>query len=561
MNKNLSIVLSGEAGKGIQTVEQLLIKSLRNCGYHFFSTSEFMSRIRGGNNTTEIRIGDPNAKAYSEEIDLLFVLNKNAVYRLEGRISQETVIIGEENNIEDEYKNKYKIKQLPVNEIAKEAGGAILSNTVIFGIISGVLNLDIDDGKAIITKQFESKGDDIINKNIVALEKGFESGKGLNLKISVRPYDAVKSHAILSGTDAIGIGAIAGGCNFISSYPMSPSTGVLIYLANQAKDFGIVVEQAEDEISAINMALGSWYAGARGMVTTSGGGFALMEEGLSLSGITEVPVVMHLAQRPGPATGLPTRTEQGDLNLAVYAGHGDFPRIILAPGTIKDGIALTQKAFNLADKYNVPVIILTDQFYLDSYQNCEKVDFSTFDNQYAFIKTKKDHKTYEISKDGISKRGIPGYGEGFVCVDSDEHEEDGRITESFETRVNMVDKRFQKSKSIEKDAIEPELIGPKNYKKLVVGWGSTYSAIKEAITRLDDDGLAFAYFKQVYPLPSKTKEYLEKAEEIFLVENNATGQFGNLIKLSTGIDIDKKILQYNGLPFSVETIIKKLGGK
>lgn len=560
MNTNLSIVLSGEAGKGIQTVEQLLITALRNCGYYFFSTSEFMSRIRGGNNTTEIRVGVSDAKAYTAQIDLLFVLNEDAIERLAHRLSGETIIIGEDKHIEDAYKKKHKIKNLPINEIAKAAGGAILTNTVIFGIISGILQLDVEDAKGLIRKQFETKGQDVIRKNIDALEKGYENGRELNIKPGLKADDAVKSHAILSGNDAIGIGAIAGGCNFISSYPMSPSTGVLVYLAQQAKDFGIVVEQAEDEISAINMALGSWYAGARGMATTSGGGFALMEEGISLSGATEVPVVLHLAQRPGPATGLPTRTEQGDLNLAVYAGHGDFPRIILAPGTAKDGIELTQKAFNLADKYNVPVIILTDQFYLDSYQNCEKVDFSTFSNQYAFHKTKKDYKTYELAKDGVSKRGIPGYGEGFVCADSDEHDEHGRITESSETRVKMVDKRLQKGKTLENDAIEPEIIGPGNYTKLVVGWGSTYGAIKEALLRLNDDKLAFAYFKQVYPLPPKTKEYLEKAKEIYLVENNATGQFGNLIKMETGIAIDKKILQYNGSPFSAETIMKKIGG-
>ncbi len=561
MEKNISIVLSGEAGKGIKTVEQLLIKSLRNCGYHFFSTSEFMSRIRGGNNTTEIRIGDPNIKSYSETIDLAFVLNKNAIYRLEDRLSKNSVIIGEEDNIEDQYKNKYDIKSLPINDIAKEAGGAILSNTVTFGIISGILSLDIKYSKKLIAKQFKAKGEDIVKKNTDALEKGYESGKGLKLDISVKADNEVKSHAILSGTDAVAIGAIAGGCNFISSYPMSPSTGVLTYLAHQAKDFGIVVEQAEDEISAINMALGSWYAGARGMATTSGGGFALMEEGISLSGVTEMPVVVHLAQRPGPGTGLPTRTEQGDLNLAIYAGHGDFPRIILAPGNIEDGIELTQKAFNLADKYNVPVIILTDQYYLDSYQNSKKVDFSKFENQYAFIKTKKDYKTYEYAKDGVSKRGVPGHGNGFVCVDSDEHDESGRITEDFETRVKMVDKRLQKGETLKQDTIEPEIIGPKNYKKLVIGWGSTYGAITEALARLDDKDIAFAYFKQVFPLPAKTKKLLEKAEKTYLVENNATGQLGNLIKLETGIEIEKKILQYNGLPFSTETIIKNLEEK
>ncbi len=557
--KDISIVLSGQAGQGIKTLEQFIIHALRNAGHHFISTSEVMSRIRGGNNTTEIRIGDKTIQGYCEKIDVLIVLNRKSIYRMVDRLSKDSIIIGESDNIEDEYKKQYNVKEIPINQIAKDNGGKILTNTVTFGLILGMLKMDSDKEKDTLKNKFSPKGEEIVNNNIAALDAGYKEGEKINIDFTPKAFDDIKKHAVLTGSQAVGVGALAGGCNFISSYPMSPSTGVLIFLEKHAEQFEVVVEQAEDEISAINMSLGAWYAGARGIATTSGGGFALMQEGFSLSGITEIPTVIHLAQRPGPGTGLPTRTEQGDLALAWYAGHGEFPRIILTPGHVNDAIELTHKAFNLADKYQVPVIILTDQYLLDSHFLAPKLKMSELKNEYHINKTNKGHKTYELTKNGISKRGIPGYGEGYVCVDSDEHDEYGRITEDFDTRINMVDKRFNKQKEIEKEVIPPEIIGAKNYKTLIIGWGSTYGVIKEAIETIDNNDIAFAYFKQVCPLPESTASLIQKAKKSIVVENNATGQFANIIKMHTGLDIDEKVLQYNGMPFSVETIIKKIG--
>ena len=432
MKKDISIVLSGEAGQGIRTVELLIIKALKNSGYNVFSTSEFMSRVRGGNNTTEIRVSNKNIQAFVDKIDILIVLSKDAIKRIENRLTKNTIIIGEDSFIEEKYKNgQYKIKDVALRSLSKEIGGLIYSNVLIFGLLAGIFNINLGLLKDYIIKHFSAKGKDIIDNNIKAVTKGYEKGKELKLGVQINKDAEIKNKIVISGTESIGIGALAGGCNFITAYPMSPSTGVIQFLAKHSEEFGVVVEQAEDEISAINMVQGAWYAGARAMTTTSGGGFALMEEGISLSGIAEVPVVIHLAQRPGPATGLPTRTEQGDLNLALYAGHGEFPRIIFAPGNFKDGICLTQKAFNLADKYQVPVIILTDQFFIDSYQCIEKIDFSNFKIQNYITKTGKDYIRYKNTEDGISPRGIPSYGEGFVRFDSHEHDEEGFITEDL----------------------------------------------------------------------------------------------------------------------------------
>ncbi|MDD3902893.1 MAG: 2-oxoacid:acceptor oxidoreductase subunit alpha, partial [Sphaerochaeta sp.] len=374
----------------------------------------------------------------------------------------------------------------------------------------------------------------------------------------VKMDEKVKGMYALSGSESIGIGALSGGCNFISSYPMSPSTAVLAYLAKKEREYSIVVEQAEDEIAAINMALGAWYTGARAMVTTSGGGFALMTEAVSLSGIIESPMVIHLAQRPGPGTGLPTRTEQGDLNLALYAGHGDFPRVIYAPGTYEDGILFTHRAFEVADEFQVPVFVLTDQHFLDGEGITEKIDFSKLPTHNHFIKTDAAYLRYKLTDSGISDRGIPSYGDGFVCVDSDEHTEGGRITEDSEVRIAMVEKRMRKLDAYED--LQPKLVGKEEYKTLVVGWGSTYEAIKEALEEIDDASISFAFFGQVYPLPSLTYDLLSQADRLVLVENNATGQLGELIARELGIFFDTTILQYNGSPFSVEQLVQGIKG-
>lgn len=283
-----------------------------------------------------------------------------------------------------------------------------------------------------------------------------------------------------------------------------------------------------------------------------------MGEGMSLAGITETPLVVHIAQRPGPATGLPTRTEQGDLELALYAGHGEFPRVIYAPGTIQDAYRLAAHAFNVTDRYQIPVIILSDEFLVDSYANFSHFDRKACSAQKQFIETAPGYKRYALTEDGISPRGIPGYGRGLVMVDSDEHDEDGHITESMSVRTAMVDKRLKRLEALKRDAVQPELIGPKKYKTLLVGWGSTYHAIREALDIIGAKDVAFLHCKQVYPLSSKTVSYLEKAKRIITVENNATAQFGKLITRETGIKPHHRVLKYTGMPFAVEELVQRI---
>ncbi len=557
---SVSIVLCGEAGQGIQTIELFLIRLFKTAGYHIFASKEYMSRIRGGSNSTEIRVSSRPVPSYTDQIDILIPLDQEALAHLEKRITGETRILGEVAKILPP--DHLTVHDIPFSKIAAAIGNPVFANTVASGVIAGLFAINPDLINDLIRQFFAGKSEEIIGWNLEAVGKGYQLGTELResgqIGFEPPPTTNMQDNIIVSGAEAVAMGSLAGGCNFISSYPMSPGTGILTYLAQYSRDFPIVVEQAEDEISAINMALGAWYAGARAMVTTSGGGFDLMTEGISLAGMIESPIVVHLAQRPGPATGLPTRTEQADLELVLYAGHGEFPRIILAPGNISEAFALTQKAFQMADEFQAPVFILTDQFLVDSY--CSVPAFNP--NQHTvtpqIVETTPDYRRYQITSTGVSPRGIPGYGAGLVGVDSDEHDEAGHITEDLNLRVRMQQKRLRKTELIQSAIIPPEMIGRPDYRVLIVGWGSTYEAVKEALAILNNKEIALLHLKQVYPLAPEIGTYLKKATRTIIVEQNATCQLGKLIQLTTGISIGEQILKYNGMPFSVEELADQI---
>lgn len=539
-DKEISIVIAGEAGQGIDTITQVVAETLKKYGFNVFYTKEYMSRIKGGCNSSTIRISSEKVCAYREFADFVFVISKDDLSHLKNRISNNTIIVSE-----------HDLQDLPTKFL----------NSVISGIIMGILNVDLQLLHDNLSRIFEDKGNEIIESNLQVADKGYEIGKNLiaekNIFINIQKDSSVPNEMLINGNDAAALGFITGGIDFISSYPMSPSTGILTFMAKHSSEFNILVEQAEDEIAAINMGIGAWYAGARAMTSTSGGGFALMTEAVSLSGMTEIPMVIYLGQRPGPATGLPTRMEQGDLNLALYSGHGEFPRIILSPGNLEDAFYLAQKSFNLADKFQVPVFFISDQYLADSCYNTEIFDIETLENKEYVEKTSADYKRYALTQNGISPRGIPDFGEGLVIVDSDEHDEEGHITEDFNMRIQMMNKRMAKLDLIKEEAISPDFFGDKNAENLVIGWGSTCNIIKEAIKRINNPNIAFLYFKQVYPINQNIKTYFEN-KKIICVENNYTGQFANLLKLEFGISIDKKILKYNGIAFSVEELEEKI---
>lgn len=558
-DKDITVVISGEAGQGIQTLEKLLLKVMKSAGFHVFAYSEFMSRIRGGNNSSEIRISTERVQAFVDRIDIFIPISAGAMRRFSGRIGPGTLIVAQDEHVEDRYRNGgFRLSRVPFSEEAEAVGGKAAINVIILGMLSALMGVDRSLPEEIAAARFAHLSDEKKQNLADSIAAGYRLHADYLAPETPAPPFALpgkdRGDPVLYGSEAIGIGAFAGGCNFVAGYPMSPSTSVLEFMARHARDFEIVFEQVEDEICAINMALGAWYAGGRAMVTTSGGGFSLMTEGLSLAGCIESPLVINLGQRPGPATGLPTKTEQADLLMALHAGHGEFPRVIFAPGDTQDGIALTCRAFNLADRYQVPVFILTDQYFLDSACDVWDLDVGILKEEKHIVETTPDYRRYRLTESGVSPRGIPGYGGGIVCADSDEHDEYGVITEDPGTRVDMVNKRLCKLTAMEKDTLPPRFIGASSYEYLVVGWGSTLNALVEAVASLGRDDLALLHFSQVYPLHASALPLLEKAKIAMVVEGNATAQFAALVRQETGFTFGHEILKYDGMPFSVEEL-------
>lgn len=520
-SESINIVVAGEAGQGIETATEIITKILHSNNFNVFSIPEYMSRIRGGCNSALIKVNNAKSPCFSSRIDVLFTLDDKAFEHLKDRINENTI------SLDLKKKNFY-----------------------VIGYMSALFKLNQDNCLEFIKNHFEKLFQE---NNINDFKEGFADGeKNIDIQIELPANKNSEDNMLISVNDAFGMGCIAGGCNFIAFYPMSPSTFLQSFLAEHAREFSIVSKQVEDEICVMNMALGAWYAGARAIACSSGGGFSLMCEGVSLAGAIESPIVINIAQRPAPATGLPTRTEQGDLNLALYSGHGEFPRIIYAPATIEDSFKIGSIAFDMADKFQVPVFVLTDQALLESTYSTKEFTSETNPTNH-FEQSNADYKRYKLSESPISPRSIPNLGEGIVCVDSDEHDENGWITEDFIVREKMVEKRLGKFGLIEQEILRPYFIGENDYKNLIISWGSNFNVIKEAIK--DKKDFALLHFVQVYPVNKLIMDYVQKAQKLVIIEQNATGQFEKLLKRDFGINFDKKLFKYNGLPFSIEEVI------
>ena len=563
-----SLKIGGEAGQGIQTIGDTLAKVFSRSGYHVFIHQDYESRIRGGHNFFQIRLSDSPVISSRNRIDILIALDKESIALHEKEMSEYGQIIYDSSSLKQKHEKEYFL-DIPFVNLALERGGnKIMANTVAVGAVLGMLGMELDLLLGIIKDIFKKKGEEVIKANINAAIAGhdFAVKECKRCSFTAAPFE--KSKMLISGIESVALGAIASGCKFYSAYPMTPSTGIMNYLAGKEKEYGIIVEQAEDEIAAINMALGASFAGVRAMTGTSGGGFALMEEGLSLAGMTETPVVIALGQRPAPATGLPTRTEQGDLLFALHAGHGEFPRVIFAPGTPREGFFLTNKAFDLAEKYQIPVFVIFDQYLADSQWTFDGFDLSALKYiDYRLrgdkFKNLSEYKRHVFTDTGVSPLGVPGDSKHLVVTDSDEHDEEGHIIEDAATRIKMVNKRlFKKLPFIKQEIDPPVLYGDNTPDIVLVGWGSTYGVMKEAIDKLSAKSIAMFHFSEIYPFPSTGKfdylSLLNTAKLTICMENNATGQFAHLMKAETGYEFKAKINKYNGRPFLLEELIGEL---
>jgi len=555
----IKIMIGGEAGQGIQTIAGVMSRFFLRSGYFVFTEQSYQSRIRGGHNFTQIRISTDPIYSSEEGIDILVALNEETIALHRGEISKDGIVI-----YDKEYAKSVvdadNFLDIPLQRLAIErAQNRIASNFVACGALVAILDGDSSILEELINEDFSNV--EIAQKNIRAAKAGYEAGRSKgDFKIKT-PFISRNSRLLLDGGQAVGFGAIVAGCRFLSAYPMTPGSAVMNYLASHSNAYNIVVEQAEDEIAAINMALGASFGGVRSMVTTSGGGFALMVEGLSLAGMTETPLVIHIGQRPGPATGLPTRTEQGELLFVINAGHGEFPRYVVTPRNVEDAFYKTIKAFNIAERYQIPSIILTDQYLIDSMLTIEGLDLSKITIERSLLEdVPRDYKRHLITDSGISPRVLPGKEGVLVITDSDEHDEEGHITEDLDIRKRMVEKRLRKGHSLVNDVEEPIYIGKDSPEVLLIGWGSTYGALREAVETLtkEDIDVGLLHFSDVYPLPQEKLAEFKRVKKMITIENNATGQFAQLLRRETGIEIKDMVLKYNGRPFTPSEILKEV---
>ncbi len=564
-----TIRIGGAAGQGIQTIGGLLAEGFARSGYHVFTIQDYESRVRGGHNFYQLRISDTRVMSATDQVNILIALDLESEARHSEDLKDDGVMLYDSQSLKRIFEGDGML-DVPFDGLAvSEAGDKVMTNTVAVGAALGTLGMDTDILEAIITERFNRKGAGIIEGNIKALRAGHTYANNNCKKCSFLPAEKGRRKLLINGLNATGMGALASGLKFYSAYPMTPATGIMDTIASKTAEFGVVVEQAEDEIAAINMALGASFAGVRSATGSSGGGFALMVEGLSLAGMTETPIVIFESQRPGPATGLPTRTEQADLQFALYAGHGEFPRVVLAPGSPEQCVLLTNKAFELAEKYQIPVIVLLDQYLGDSQWTYDSFDTNTLVyNDYRLrgddAKNIKDYKRYALTDSGVSPLLVPGDGHThLVIADSDEHDEHGHLIEDAPTRISQQDKRLHKKLPAIKAEIAPPIhYGYDDPDTVLVGWGSTYGVLKETVDSLNAMGenVCMLLFNEIYPLPegSSYMGMLESATKAVCVEGNATGQFATYFRGETGFNFSQRINKYDGRPLTVDYIMENI---
>ena len=556
-NNTLNVVVGGEAGQGLVTIGQLLAKSLIRSGYSIIASQSYHSRVRGGHNTYAVRFGSDEVLAPEEAIDILVALNEETFEIHRSELAPSAIVIADE----DSGIIGSSIVMVPF----KKLGNARVLNVLAFGVLGRILCLDKELLLKIIEEFFGKKNPTALQENNQALEKAYEWAAKIPPDFcKLPPLKNPPTRLMMTGHDAIALGAMSAGLKFYAFYPMTPSTSIGQTLAANANKMGMVVEQGEDEIAVINLALGASYAGAPAMVGTAGGGFALMVESVSLAAMTENPIVIVVGQRPAPATGLPTRTEQADLEFILHSGHGEFPRAVFAPGTIEECFHLTRKSLELAEKYQGPVFILSDQFTADSYRAVKPFDLDSL----SFIHPGKDvspeslpYKRYQFTDTGVSPRLLPGMSEHLVVADSDEHDEQGHLTEDLSLRKKMVEKRLKKMDGLVSEVIAPEFSGDEDPELLMVCWGSSKGSVLETAADLRASGekVGVLHFSQLWPLkPDQFLEKLKKAKTAVMVEGNAFGQMSRLIRRETGFEFKKQVHRYDGLPITPEFIHRSL---
>jgi 2-oxoglutarate ferredoxin oxidoreductase subunit alpha len=571
---SIEVMFGGQAGDGSLTTGDLIAGVFKRMGLEVYTYKDFPSRIRGGHTNYVIRASEHRDYGMADAVDALVAFDLEAVEAHLDEMRPGGFIIFDntsETIPDDKRRDDVTWYEVPLAKIAKEQLGLeLVRNTISLGVLGALIGMDPEIIRRDVRGVYQRKGDKVVDLNMRAIEAGEEyvlenfadrpSGYGL-----VAGDDG--DRLIMMGNDAIGYGALVAGCRFMAGYPITPATDVLEWMSKQLPKVGGVVVQAEDELAAITMTLGAAFTGVRAMTATSGPGQALMTEAIGLAGVLEIPVVVVECARAGPSTGMPTKTEQSNLNHLIYSGHGEIPRVVLAPGTVRESFEITVTAFNLAEKYQVPVFILSEQALCQC-----KATLAPFDLDKVKIDRGKlidsgevvfgEYKRFAFTDDGVSPRVIPGVPGGMHLAPGSEHNDAGVITENARNRERMMEKRMGKLESMRDDLPKAVLHGIADADIGIIGYGSNRGPIAEAVQRLAAAGILtrFLQLRTLWPFPEDDiREFVRGAQHVFVVENNYTGQLERLIRAVVGpLDALHGVRKYNGQAFRPIEIIEPI---
>jgi len=573
--RELNLIVAGQAGQGLQVISRTLGRLLVRAGRYVFVSQDVMSRIRGGHNFARVRVSDVPVAADGDKAQILVALDHTLVERHVPDLAEDAVVLTEAVGDLPEGLN---VVRLPLADLALEHGkDPVMINSVATGAALALVGLEPAGLDGVFESQFGHKGKEVVERNVAAAKAGYNAvlddhkrccphrlQASRDMTVSAEETDRVpRERLLISGAEALALGAIAANVRVVTGYPMSPATPIVEYCFRNAEEAGLIVEQTEDEVSAANLAIGAAFAGERAMVCTAGGGFCLMNEALSLAGMTEVPLVMCVGMRPGPATGLATRTAQADLLFAINAGHGEFPRAVLTPADAEQAFRAAQDAFRIAEKYQTPVIILFDQVMADALWTIERSDLKLDNRQGRQERQVADgsepytYRHYQVTENGVSPVVLPGTEQQLVYADSDEHTEEGHITEDAAMRVLMVNKRNSKIEGIRQEVEERKVKVEAEAETLVFCFGSSRGVVAEALGRLRAKGVSVAmvYLDHVWPFPAEAvASMVSKDRKVVTVEENYSGQLAQLLSQECGVQTAGTVRRYDGRQFTVAEV-------
>lgn len=571
----VTVGIGGAAGDGLDKTGDTLARTAARLGLHVYAYNSYQSVIRGGHIWLRVRIGQQKVESHGDHLNALIALNQDAIERHAPEVEPGGVILfnSDKLRVNTPLEDHVATLPLPVGELTAPFGRIqpIMQNTVALGALLFLLELEFDVAAGVLADTFAHKGRGVIDQNVGLLRAGYDHARNRFVPLGLRWEFSRRRRPFITGNEAFSIGAVAAGCKFYSAYPMTPASSILHWMAAHADRCGVVVKQCEDELAVVNMAIGAGFAGVRAMCGTSGGGFALMTEAIGQAGMIEAPVVIILVQRGGPSTGIPTKTEQADLNQALGASQGDYPRIIIAPTHTADCFHSAVEAFNLAEKYQLPVILISDLLLSE---HPETVDPELLPHHVPIergeIVTEWDpangtYKRFAFTPSGISPRALPGTANTLYVAATDEHDEEGILISDVFTnpavRRKIAEKRMKKMALALRDLPPPELEGPADAEVTLIGWGSTRGVIREAVQQLAARGVRANHLQIKYILPfhaDAVRRILTGARRTICVEGNATGQFARHLRAETGIGANDLILKYDGEPFEPRQIAEQV---